>query len=514
MPLVPGALEIADPAEAGALWPLDWEVGGCAGRWPAGVFARPGPAGPEGVVPLVPGALEVADPAADGAFWPLDWAVGGCAGRWPAGVFARPGPDGPDGAGPGALDAGGVFWLPWMGGCEGRCAAGVFARPGPAGPEGAVPGVLGALEVADPAAGGALWPLDWEVGGCAGRWPAGVFARPGPDGLDGAVPGVPDAGGVFWLPWTGGRVGRWPAPGPAGPEGAVLLIPGADAGGVFWPLDCAADGCADRWPAAEVWEAGAFGLPVPLGAAPGVPPAGLGAEPGDGAFDSAAGPEAGPPLALVPPGAGAFDPAAEEFEGAGREAEPVRLSGVGGFAPPDGPGCCVEPAPRAGPPAAAEVLEVVADDGASAPAAGPFAGFPPGVFEAGAGEFGVLAGLFAGFAPAVFDVASVFLDEAGPLPGLAGACPGSPARGALGAGPRLPVSAPEGDRSVPDGEAFGRCPLAMRSVGAADASGLRSAAAPGRASAPAASAGSALSRAGFFSSFGSDTHTPRQSGTV
>ncbi|MFF7938673.1 hypothetical protein ACFZC5_03110 [Nocardia gamkensis] len=373
-----------------------------------------------------------------------------------------------------------------------------------------MPVVPGALEVADPAEDGAFWPLDCAVGGCVGRWPAGVFARPGPDGPDGAVPGVLEAGGVFWLPWTGGCVGRWPAPEPAGPEGAVLLVPDA-AAGVFWPLDCATDGCAGRWPAGDVAEVGAFGLPVPPGAAPDVLPAGLGAELGDGAFASAAGPEAGP---LVPPGAGAFDPAAEEFEGAGREAEPVRLSGVGGFAPPDGPGCCVEPAPRTGPPAAAEVLEVVAEDGASPPAAGPFAGFPPGVFDAGAGEFGVLAGPFAGFAPAVFDVASVFLDEAGPLPGLAGACPGSPARGALGAGPRLPASAPDGDRSVPDDEAFGRCPLAMRSVGAADASGLRSAAAPGRASAPAASAGSALSRAGFFSSFGSDTHTPRQSGTV
>jgi hypothetical protein len=463
---------------------------------------------------LVPGALEVADPVEGGAFCPLDWAVVGCAGRWPAGVFARPGPDGPEGAVPGVPDAGGVFWLPWMGGCEGRCAAGVFARPGPAGPEGVVPGVPGALEVADPVEGGAFWPLDCAVVGCAGCWPAWVFARPGPDGPDGAVPGVLEAGGVFWLPRTGGCVGRWPAPGPAGPEGAVLLVPDVAAGGVFWPLDCATDGCADRWPAAEVWEEGAFGLPVPPGAAPGVLPAGLGAELGDGAFASAGRPEDGAPSALLPPGAGAVDPAAEEFEGAGRGAEPIRLSGVGGFAPPDGPGRCVEPAPRAGPPAAAEVLEVVAEDGASAPAAGPFAGFPPGVFDAGAGEFGLPAGPFAGFAPAVFVVASVFLDEAGPPPGLAGACPGSPARGPLGAGPRLPASAPDADRSVPDGEAFGPCPLAMRSVGAADASGLRSAAAPGRASAPAASAGSALSRAGFFSSFGSDTHTPRQSGTV
>jgi hypothetical protein len=244
----------------------------------AEAFARPAPADPEGAVPLVPGALEVADPVEDGAFCPLDWAVAGCAGRWPAGVFARPGPDGPDGAVPGVPDADGVFWLPWMGGCEGRCAAGVFARPGPAGPEDVVPGVPGALEVADPAEGGAFWPLDCAAVGCAGRWPAGVFARPGPDGPDGAVPGALEAGGVFWLPRTGGCVGRWPAPGPAGPEGAVLLVPDAAAGGVFWPLECATGGCADRRPAGDVAEAGAFGLPVPPGAAPGVLPAGLGAE--------------------------------------------------------------------------------------------------------------------------------------------------------------------------------------------------------------------------------------------
>ncbi|MFG3616714.1 hypothetical protein [Nocardia sp. NPDC047654] len=191
----------------------------------------------------------------------------------------------------------------------------------------------GALEVADPAADGVFWPLDWALGGCAGRWPAGGFARPGP----------------------------------AGPEGAALLVPGAAesaAGKVFGLLDGATGGCDGRWPAGDVAEAGVFGLPVPPGAAPGVLPAGLGDEFGDGAFASAARPEDGVPSALVPPGAGPFDPAAEEFEGAGREAEPVRLSGVEGIAPPDGPGCCVEPAPRAGPPAAAEVLEVVAEDGA------------------------------------------------------------------------------------------------------------------------------------------------------
>ncbi|WP_084466588.1 hypothetical protein [Nocardia arthritidis] len=416
----------------------------------AGAFARPGPAGPEGAVPSVRGALEVADPAAGGVFRLPDCAVGGCGGRWPAGVFARPGPAGPEGAVPGVPDEDGVFWLPWTGGREGRWAAGVF------------------------------WPLDCAVGACAGRWPAGAFARPGPAGPEGpAVPLVPGA-----------------------PEAAESA-----AGWVFWPLDCATGGCDGRWPAGDVAEAGAFGLPAPAGAAPGVLPAGLDAELGDGAFATAARPEEGVPSALAPPGSGAVDPAAGEFEGAGRAAELVRLSGVGGFAPADAPGCCVGPALVTGLPAGAEAPELLAEDGESVLAAGPLAGLPPGVFDAGAGPF-------AGFAPAVFDVAPVFLDEAGPLAGLAGACLGSPARGALGAGPRLPASAPDADRSVPDGEASGRCPLAMRSVGAADASGLRSAAAPGRASAPAAPAGSALSRAGFFSSFGSDTHTPRQSGTV
>ncbi|MFE7743439.1 hypothetical protein [Nocardia sp. NPDC057455] len=196
----------------------------------------------------------------------------------------------------------------------------------------------------------------------------------------------------------------------------------------------------------------------------------------------------------------------------------VRWSGVAGFVPLDAPGCCAEPALFAGPPTGAEAPGLEAEAGEPALAAGPFTGLPPGVFVAGADEFALPTGPFVGFAPAAFDGAFASLDEAGPLPGLAGACLGSAARGALGAGPRLPASAvdasaPEAERSVPDGEAFGRCAFAMRSVGAADGAGLRSAAAPGRASL-AASAGSALSRAGFFSSFGSDTHTPRQSGTV
>ncbi|MBF6334606.1 hypothetical protein IU450_01765 [Nocardia abscessus] len=177
----------------------------------------------------------------------------------------------------------------------------------------------------------------------------------------------------------------------------------------------------------------------------------------------------------------------------------VRLSVAAGFVPLDALGCGAVPAPFAG---------------AEAPAFG----------AVEVGEFVLPAGPFAGFAPAVFDgVEFVSCDEAGPPPG---ACLGSAVRGALGAGPRVPasgfglaaeVSAPEADRPVPpDVVSPGRCALAMRSVGAAEeagapfpVAGIRSVAASGRASAPAASAGPALSRAVFFSSFGSDTHTPR-----
>ncbi|MEU2092439.1 hypothetical protein [Nocardia beijingensis] len=170
-------------------------------------------------------------------------------------------------------------------------------------------------------------------------------------------------------------------------------------------------------------------------------------------------------------------------------------------------------------------LAAPGEGGCPAPAlcAVPAAGPETPDLWAEAGEFGLLAGPFAGFVPPAFGVASVPLDEVGPLPGSAGAW----APGALGTGPRAPASAfwlaadapgPEAEVPLP---AFGRCALAMRSVGAADAAGpllsaagVRFVAAPGRASAPAASAGSALLGAGFFSSFGSDTHTPRQSGTV
>ncbi|MFI2281660.1 hypothetical protein [Nocardia beijingensis] len=348
---------------------------------------------------------------------------------------------------------------------------------------------------------------------------AGAFARLGSAGPEGAVPLAPDAagpagGGVFWLP-AGVAEGR-----PACVAGAFELPPppGAEpaGGGVFWPA-----GVAGGRPACVA--AGAFELPPPRGAGPagggvfwadtGAPLAGLGAELGDGAFASEAGPEEGAPLAVVPPAVGAADslraPAAGGFEETGRAAEPVRLSGVTSFAPPaPGEGGCPVPA--------------LCPD----PAAGPE---PPGLW-AEAGEFGLLAGSFAGFVPPGFDGALVLLDEAGPLAWPAGPCFAAWAPGAPGTGPRVPAPAfglaaeapgPEADGPVPAGAAFGRCALAMRSVGAADpagplfsAAGVRFVAAPGRASAPAASAGSALLGAGFFSSFGSDTHTPRQSGTV
>ncbi|MBF6224906.1 hypothetical protein IU470_07260 [Nocardia abscessus] len=174
------------------------------------------------------------------------------------------------------------------------------------------------------------------------------------------------------------------------------------------------------------------------------------------------------------------------------------MSGAAGFVPLDvlgcGAGCC--PTPFAG----AEALEF-------------------GVVWVG--EFVLPARPFAGFAPAVLDgVEFASFDEAGPL---SGACP---ARGALGAGPRVPASGfglaaeasvPEADRPVPPDVVSPGCrALAMRSVGAAEeagasfpAAGIRSVAASGRASAPVASAGPAVFRAVFFSSFGSDTHTPR-----
>ncbi|WP_280241815.1 hypothetical protein [Nocardia abscessus] len=116
----------------------------------------------------------------------------------------------------------------------------------------------------------------------------------------------------------------------------------------------------------------------------------------------------------------------------------VRLSAAAGFVPLEalgcGAGCC----------------------------AAPFAGAEAPEFGAvGVGEFVLPAGPFAGFAPAVFDgVEFAPVDEAGPL---SEACP---ARGALGAGPRVPASGfglaaaapvPEVDRPVsPDVVSPGR----------------------------------------------------------
>ncbi|MEU2012218.1 hypothetical protein [Nocardia sp. NPDC019302] len=344
---------------------------------------------------------------------------------------------------------------------------GAFARPGPAGPEGAAPLTPGALEAAEPADGDVFWlPAGVAPGrpawGCAA---AGACDLPAPPGAE------PEGGGVFWLP-AGVAPGR----------------PG-------WC--CVA--------------AGGFCLPTLPGAPEAAAPAGLGAELGDGVFASDAGPEDGVPSEVVPLALGAADslrtPAAGGFEEAGRAAEPVRLSGVTSFAPPAaGEGGCPDPALWPDP----------------AFCAVPAGLEPPGLW-AEAGEFDWPAGPFADFAPPAFDGASVLLDEVGPLPGSAdarAACapgtePPDPAFGLAADAPR-----PE-DGPAPAGAASGRCALAMRSVGAADAAGpllsaagVRSVPAPGRASAPAASAGSALLGAGFFSSFGSDTHTPRQSGTV
>ncbi|MGW4088536.1 hypothetical protein [Nocardia sp. NPDC004750] len=211
------------------------------------------------------------------------------------------------------------------------------------------------------------------------------------------------------------------------------------------------------------------------------------------AFAAPEGPAAGVLLALVPLAAldPAEVPAAWGFVGAGRLAAFAWLPGAAVFGPPDAPDC----------------VETCG--------AGPACAEPPDLEAAGfvAGEFVPLAGPLAGFVPAVF----------ASFPGTGvppGACFGWPP----GAGLPVPASAfdlaAEASEAAaaapPDGVAPGRCALAMRSVGAAEEAepplpeaGIRSVAASGRASAPAASAGPALSRAVLFSSFGSDTHTPR-----
>ncbi|MGW5550871.1 hypothetical protein ACWESP_11545 [Nocardia beijingensis] len=172
-------------------------------------------------------------------------------------------------------------------------SAGAFARPGPAGPKGAVPLAPGALE----AGGGVFWLL---VGVVTGRpaWDCAAAGGFGLPVLPGAEPGV---GGVFWLPvgvaagrpaWDSAAAGwfGFPAPG-AEPEGD----------GVFWPPV----GVVAGRPAWGCAAAGGFGLPAPPET--GAPPAGLGAELGDGVFASEAAPDDGVPWEVVPPALGAAD---------------------------------------------------------------------------------------------------------------------------------------------------------------------------------------------------------------
>ncbi|MGK8521007.1 hypothetical protein ACRS6B_05340 [Nocardia asteroides] len=230
-----------------------------------------------------------------------------------------------------------------------------------------------------------------------------------------------------------------------------------------------------------------FGLPVSPGAGE------FGAEPDDAVAPRADSGDG----AFVPPAAGApGSPAvpAGAFAAVGREGGwfvGFFLAGADGLvplhAPSPGEVCC--------------------------PGRASFAAVPAGVdaawFEAGAGEFGPSAGPATGAADFAFSAAAGFgsSERAGPP------APGSAVSGEASA---LEVSRPDAVAPVGAWGPPGRCALAMRSVGAADetgppllAVGIRSVAASGRASAPAVSAWPALSRAGFFSSFGSDTHTPR-----
>ncbi|MET9025013.1 hypothetical protein ABZW96_05250 [Nocardia sp. NPDC004168] len=388
---------------------------------------------------------------------------------------------GPDGAGAPPTFPAGLFAGPGravslvLGGFDAAGAEGVGVLPSfPgvfAGPDGAVPLVLGGFDAAGAEGVGVLPSFP------------GVFA--GPEGAVPLAPGGFDAAG----PLGAAAPPSFPAGVFAGPEGAVPLAPGAfdavgpEGGGVFrLAATCPAGGFAADCPAGDgAEEAGGFGLPVPP------------ADAAPAAFAALEGPAAGVLSALVPLVAldPAGVPAARGLAAAGRLVAFAWLPGV--FGPPDAPDC----------------VETCG--------AGP-AGAEPLALEAGgfvAGEFVPLAGPLAGFVPALAVFAS--FPGTGPPPG---ACFGWPP----GAG--LPVPAPAFDLAAeaseaaaaapPDGVAPGRCALAMRSVGAADEAepllpeaGIRSVAASGRASAPAASAGPALSRAVLFSSFGSDTHTPR-----
>ncbi|MFI7001475.1 hypothetical protein [Nocardia sp. NPDC050175] len=88
-------------------------------------------------------------------------------------------------------------------------------------------------------------------------------------------------------------------------------------------------------------------------------------------------------------------------------------------------------------------------------------------------------------------------------PGLPGAAPDFSAAGAVEPGFAEPLVV---GAELPAAE-MGRVEAAGAGL-SAPATGLRSVVASGRASAAAGVAGSALSRAGFLSSFGSDTHYP------
>ncbi|WP_330233475.1 hypothetical protein OHA40_13980 [Nocardia sp. NBC_00508] len=259
------------------------------------------------------------------------------------------------------------------------------------------------------------------------------------------------------------------------------------------------------------------------------PLAGFWVEP-EGAFALLAGPEA-PPLA----GRGADVPGWPGFPdvAVGREAGGVvfvRLAVVpaGVCVPLDGPvadlavGCCAEPVFVAAVPAG--------------PDAGEFLGAEPGMEIEG---LVVPAGPEAVALEAPELPAAAFFASAGSgaaefaFLGASAFPPGalSPPRGAPDTGPRpwpdaeafaFEADSPAsrcGVRAVDADAAPGRCGCCTigwvaGGVGASFPAAVRSAAASGRASAPAWSAGPALSRAGFFSSFGSDTHTPRSGGTV
>ncbi|WP_405160168.1 hypothetical protein OG203_27510 [Nocardia sp. NBC_01499] len=136
---------------------------------------------------------------------------------------------------------------------------------------------------------------------------------------------------------------------------------------------------------------------------------------------------------------------------------------------------------------AAAGLPGVAPEFATPGFAGPLAGEPAGAFAA-----------------------VPVLPAAAELPGVEPEPPGvEPELGALGAAglgfAEPPAREAAAVLALP-GAGIGR--VGAAGEGCCAAAGLRSVVASGRASAPAGVAGSALSRAGFLSSFGSDTHYP------